>query len=38
MPRFGGTKVSFLGYDYPVLFPFGHLADVAVADPRTSPA
>jgi len=29
-----GTKVSFLGYDYPVLFPPSRYLDVAVADPR----
>ena len=29
-----GTKVSFLGYAYPVLFPFARLSNVAVADPR----
>ncbi|HYW47962.1 MAG TPA: nucleotidyl transferase AbiEii/AbiGii toxin family protein [Bryobacteraceae bacterium] len=29
-----GTKVSFLGYAYPVLFPFARFSDVAVADPR----
>jgi hypothetical protein len=28
------TKVSFLGYDYPILFPFGRFSDAAVADPR----
>lgn len=29
-----GTKVSFFGYPYPVLFPFKALLDVNVADPR----
>jgi hypothetical protein len=29
-----GTKVSFLGYVYPLLFPTAHFLDVAVADPR----
>ena len=29
-----GTKVSFLGYDYPVLFPFEKFLEVNVADPR----
>jgi len=28
------TKVSFLGYDYPVLFPFDRFLEVAIADPR----
>jgi hypothetical protein len=28
------TKVSFLGYAYPVLFPTNSFLDVAVADPR----
>lgn len=28
------TKVSFLGYAYPVLFPANRFLDVAVADPR----
>jgi len=28
------TKVSFLGYAYPVLFPFARFSGVAVADPR----
>lgn len=28
------TKVSFLGYDYPVLFPATRFLDVAIADPR----
>ena len=28
------TKVSFLGYDYPVLYPARHFKGVAVADPR----
>ena len=28
------TKVSFLGYAYPVLFPTNPFLDVAVADPR----
>jgi len=31
---FKGTKVSFLGYAYPQLFPFVRFLDVAVADPR----
>lgn len=30
----GGTKVSFLGYEYPVLFPPAAFLGVAVADPR----
>lgn len=30
----GGTKVSFLGYEYPVLFPQASFLGVAVADPR----
>jgi hypothetical protein len=30
----GGTKVSFLEYAYPLLFPFAVLQDVKVADPR----
>ena len=30
----GGTKVSFLSYTYPVLFPFEIFLDVRVADPR----
>lgn len=30
----GGTKVSFLGYTYPLLFPTVPFLDVAVADPR----
>jgi hypothetical protein len=29
-----GTKASFLGYAYPVLFPFVQFQQVAVADPR----
>ena len=29
-----GTKVSFLGYAYPVLFPIMPFQNVAVADPR----
>jgi len=29
-----GTKVSFLGYTYPLLFPAARFLDVAVADPR----
>ncbi len=29
-----GTKVSFLGYAYPLLFPFARFLDVAIADPR----
>lgn len=29
-----GTKVSFLGYAYPVLFPFPRFLTIAVADPR----
>jgi hypothetical protein len=29
-----GTKVSFLGYTYPLLFAATHFLDVAVADPR----
>jgi hypothetical protein len=29
-----GTKVSFLGYAYPVLFPAAHFENVSVADPR----
>ena len=29
-----GTKVSFLGYIYPVLFPSDRFLEVAVADPR----
>lgn len=28
------TKVTFLGYAYPVLFPLAYFADVAVADPQ----
>ena len=28
------TKVSFLGYPYPALFPFARFDDVPVADPR----
>lgn len=30
----GGTKVSFLSYAYPVLFPFARFSNIAVADPR----
>lgn len=30
----GGTRVSFLGYAYPVLFPAGTFEGIAVADPR----
>jgi hypothetical protein len=30
----GGTKISFLGYAYPVLFPADGFEGVAVADPR----
>lgn len=29
-----GTRVTFLGYAYPVLFPFVRFQDVAIADPR----
>jgi len=29
-----GSRVTFLGYTYPVLFPFLRFLDVAVADPR----
>jgi hypothetical protein len=29
-----GSKVSFLGYAYPVLFPFAQFLQVSVADPR----
>lgn len=29
-----GTKVSFLGYAYPVLFPYANFLEVAVADPQ----
>ncbi|MGA2435396.1 MAG: nucleotidyl transferase AbiEii/AbiGii toxin family protein, partial [Bryobacteraceae bacterium] len=29
-----GTKVSFLGYAYPVLFPLARFSNIAVADPR----
>jgi hypothetical protein len=29
-----GTKVSFLGYAYPVLFPLGTFEGVKIADPR----
>ena len=29
-----GSRVTFLGYAYPVLFPFAQFLDVAVADPR----
>jgi len=28
------TKVSFLGYPYPMLFPFAYFSELAVADPR----
>lgn len=28
------SKVSFLGYDYPVLFPLERFEEVAIADPR----
>lgn len=28
------TKVTFLGYAYPILFPLAHFVGVAVADPR----
>lgn len=31
-----GTKVSFLAYEYPVLFPFGDYLGVKVADVRDS--
>lgn len=30
----GPTKVSFLGYAYPVLYPLNSFLDVSVADPR----
>jgi len=30
----GDTKVSFLGYRYPVLFPYEEIFEVKVADPR----
>ena len=30
----GLTKVSFLGYHYPMLFPFKTYAGIAIADPR----
>jgi len=30
----GGVKVSFLGYPYPVLFPFSFFLGVRVVDPR----
>jgi len=30
----GATKVSFLGYAYPMLFPTNPFLDVAIADPR----
>ena len=30
----GGTKVSFLGYAYPLLFPLSQFSGVAVAEPR----
>jgi hypothetical protein len=30
----GETKVSFLGYEYPVLFPFGQFLGLAIADVR----
>src|SRR5271165_355780 len=29
-----GSRVTFLGYTYPLLFPFVRFLDVAVADPR----
>src|ERR1039458_5453757 len=29
-----GTRVTFLGYTYPVLFPFLTFQDVVIADPR----
>jgi hypothetical protein len=29
-----GTKISFLGYDYPVLYPLGTFRGIQVADPR----
>ncbi len=29
-----GTRVSFLGYPYPLLFPFASFAGVSIADPR----
>lgn len=29
-----GSRVTFLGYAYPVLFPFASFLEVAVADPR----
>jgi len=32
--RINGVKVSFLGYDYPVLFPFSPFLEVPVADPK----
>ena len=32
--RISGIKVSFLGYDYPVLFPFRQFLEVPVADPK----
>ena len=32
--RVGGTRVSFLGYRYPLLFPAARLGAVPVADPR----
>jgi len=32
--QLGGTKVSILAYDYPVLFPFQPFLGVNVADPR----
>jgi hypothetical protein len=30
----GETKVSFLGYEYPLLFPLRRFLDIEVADPR----
>ncbi len=30
----GGVKVSFLGYPYPLLFPFERFLEVPIADPR----
>jgi hypothetical protein len=30
----GPTKISFLGYVYPLLFPLGSFSDIAVSDPR----
>jgi hypothetical protein len=29
-----GTKTSFLGYDYPILYPLGSFHGIQVADPR----